>query len=192
MSAHERLEEDEEEANGAEQGQHQRHVAERGGAGGAVSESEFLTVDGSAGLCERDDVRKWARNMLYGGFLGLPWLWGVAALYLSPVLRGKAHDSRVAANGSRAAALFAVATVATLAWAVTFLVAGESLLGTARWKELSITGNEFLREVSAPQSAMIVRSHERTCLLPMCLEARDSLCAVRTVAARTPGCLRRD
>mmetsp|Transcript_13759 Transcript_13759/g.35348 ORF Transcript_13759/g.35348 Transcript_13759/m.35348 type:complete len:110 (+) Transcript_13759:403-732(+) len=83
-------------------------------------------------------ARKLSRNMFYGGFALLPWLWLTNVWLFWPEFR-QGSDPEIQKYTRRSAAGFSVMTVALLAWMLTYYIGGPSLLGDL-WYKLDVTG----------------------------------------------------
>ncbi|PIN24255.1 putative membrane protein [Handroanthus impetiginosus] len=98
---------------------------------------EWPTIDGPLGLSHEDSLAH-ARRYFKLGFLCLPFLWAINCFYFWPVLRNP-HAQHSHPQLRRylvgSATGFLLFTAILSAWALTFAIGGESLIGHV-WEEL--------------------------------------------------------
>jgi len=104
------------------------------------------TVDDVAAIT-RDAARRLADRLFYLGFLALPWLWVLNAWTFAPHVfassDAKGVDPHVARRARASMWLGATAHVLLLAWALTFFLGGERVVGVAVWERFSATTQEL-------------------------------------------------
>ena len=104
------------------------------------------TVDGVAAIT-RDAARRLADRLFYLGFLALPWLWVLNAWTFAPHVfaspDAKGVDPHVARRAKASMWLGATAHVLLFAWALTFFLGGERVVGVAVWERFSATTQEL-------------------------------------------------
>lgn len=104
------------------------------------------TIDGVAAIT-RDAARRLADRLFYLGFLALPWLWVLNAWTFAPHVfaspDAKGVDPHVARRARASMWLGATAHVLLFAWALTFFLGGERVVGVAVWERFSVTTQEL-------------------------------------------------
>ncbi|KAJ4715335.1 Gamma-secretase aspartyl protease complex, presenilin enhancer-2 subunit [Melia azedarach] len=99
-----------------------------------LSAPVWPTIDGPLGLTEEESL-SYARRFFQYGFALLPLLWAVNCFYFWPVLRHSTSFPRIHRYVLGSAVGFAVFTIVLSSWALTFVIGGEHLFGSA-WDKL--------------------------------------------------------
>mmetsp|Transcript_34125 Transcript_34125/g.61536 ORF Transcript_34125/g.61536 Transcript_34125/m.61536 type:complete len:119 (+) Transcript_34125:71-427(+) len=82
-------------------------------------------------------ARKMSRNLFYGGFAGLPWLWFVNAWFFWPSI-SQYGDLMIKRNAKLSATIFFIFITIAWAWTILFVIRGQQLFSPKTYNNLDI------------------------------------------------------